>query len=512
MLRSTIACLIPASLLAVLCALGQQLDDPVGSIFQPAQAPSPDPPVPLQPNPALARPARREFPPRQPPFELRHRDRVLFLGDSLLADEASHGYLETRLTAQYPRQELTFRNLSWSDAHPFSPSSIGASAGANSEAWLSRLTNLTALVQPNVVFVSFGTAASHAGADGLPAFKQSYERLLDALQVTGANGPVRCVLLSPAYCEPLPDAQPDPAQRNEQLLRYAQAVYDLATNRSCEFVNCHGYLKGETQNASATPRPPRLTEDGIRLSAYGYARLTLAVEQALRWPPNNWRFGLMSDNNLRDGGFGAQILQRQRSEEFATVVLLEQRLPTPNVPGYVELQPDRKPQCYIQLPGLNPGQYELRVDDQKVLNGTDSEWARFEIIARGPSWDQAEALRQAIVQKNAAVTERWRAVAGQASAASGIAGPDLSADPQIVEWEAKIQELKRPVKRKYEIIRAGSRPTTSAPAANPAPAATTPAPASAAPQPPPGATNRPARVAPTPPAPPPPSARRAAGS
>ncbi|MBU6401879.1 MAG: hypothetical protein KGS61_16305, partial [Verrucomicrobia bacterium] len=55
-------------------------------------------------------------PPR--PFELREGDRVVFVGDTLVEREQEYGYLEARMTAQFPDRNVTFRNLGWSADTP----------------------------------------------------------------------------------------------------------------------------------------------------------------------------------------------------------------------------------------------------------------------------------------------------------------------------------------------------------------------------------------------------------
>jgi len=95
------------------------------------------------------------------------------------------------------------------------------------------------------------------------------------------------------------------------------------------------------------------------------------------------------------------------------------------------------------------------VDGQKVIAGTESDWGRYMVISEGPSWAQAELLRQAVVAKNLAVTERWRGLEMSPEHTSGPIAPALFTDPQIAEWEAKIQRLQQTLRRQYDIIRVG---------------------------------------------------------
>ncbi|MDZ7690908.1 MAG: hypothetical protein U5K69_07185 [Balneolaceae bacterium] len=48
-----------------------------------------------------------------PPFELRHGDRVVLLGNSLIQNDLEYGYIEYALTTRWPERDITFRNLGW---------------------------------------------------------------------------------------------------------------------------------------------------------------------------------------------------------------------------------------------------------------------------------------------------------------------------------------------------------------------------------------------------------------
>src|SRR5580704_8429262 len=53
-----------------------------------------------------------------PVIELKSGDRVALVGDTLIEREQTYGYLEQRLTVQFPERDITFRNLGWSADTP----------------------------------------------------------------------------------------------------------------------------------------------------------------------------------------------------------------------------------------------------------------------------------------------------------------------------------------------------------------------------------------------------------
>ena len=441
----------------------QPVTDPVADLFiprppvppgvagQPAVLRPPEAPAGGFTLPAGARPAA----PRRPIFALKPGERVLFLGDAVLAAEADHGYFETRLQSHDPTNRFTFRNLSRSphnrlrDADP--------AVAARSFGWLEPLLSEVRALDPTVVVVSYGTGPALRGPEAMPAFTNVYQRFLEGLLSVNTGAPPRLLLLSPLSFEPQgAGTLADVTNRNAGILQFAQAAWVLSTNHNADFVDLFGMSRADVLAAlrtagEAKPRPA-LTEDGQRPTAFGARRLGFAFDRSLRWPAGNWRFGLMADGSWRDGGFGARIRSQDRSDTQAKVVFTEERLPVPNPPVDLKLEAESQPQCFIQVRGLKEGLYELRVDGKPVLTGTHAEWDRYEIICRGPSWDQAEELRQAIVKKNAAWFDWWKTQPG-ASQQRAAASP-----PEVAEIEARIARLKQPVERTYEVVRIGDAP------------------------------------------------------
>jgi len=408
--------------------------------------------------------SRRQLGPRQPPFELREGERILMIGDGLIAGEAKYGYLETLMTSQYPERNLRFRVLSTTAQNPLTQPTGAAAKKKPADDWLKQLLAPVAGFKPTVVFVGYGMAASFAGDAGLPNFKTNYHRLLEALKSSDTNAPVRFILLGPICREVLPD-EPDPAAHNAQLEAYAKAIKQEADQQGVGFADLFAWSRAEAQAAKVrsqqrNQRIPPLTEKGTNLTAYGYSRLTLALGGALGWTPNNWRFGLGRTSGLRRGGFGANILQHERSERHARVVMLEERLPAPNPPGYLDSEEGAKPQCYIQIPGFEPGRYTLKVDGKPVLTGTDAEWDRYEVVSEGPQWEQAEQLRKTIVNKNELLAQSWRQP--KKSAPPEKAGL-VSLEGQIAELESKIATLRRPVKHTLEVVQVEKLPAPPKP-------------------------------------------------
>lgn len=444
----------------------QPVTDPVADLF----TPRPPTPAGAEHTPAVLRPLEPRadtplVPPAQgralvfrTPLALKLGERVLFLGDAVLEAEADYGYLETRMDTHYPHLRFTFRNLSRS---PHNRLREADPAGlAEDPAWLAPLLEEVRAVQPTVVVVSYGTAAAGLGPDRLAAFTNVCGRVLHALRTYNTNQPPHLILLGPlSYAPPEGATFADLTNRNATFQLFADAARDLAMSLNADYVDLFTFTRAEVLGGlraaeRGTPRP-RLTEDGLRPTAHGQRRLSLALDRGLRWPGNLWRWGLMADGQWRDGGFGARIRTHQRRDDYVKVVFTEERLPTP--PSPVEIARDEsyegyEPLAYMQVRNLKEGLYELRVDGRTVLTGTHADWHRYCTLQRGPSWDQAEEFRRTVVEKNRAWESWW------------AAQRDRPADPReappagVAELEARLAQLKQPREHTYEIVRVGDAP------------------------------------------------------
>jgi len=432
--------------------------------FPPATNAAEATPIPLRPPDiaSVSSPARsrRLLRSRTPPFAFPDGDRVLFLGDQLLRGELDYGHFETRLTSQYPNSNVTFRNLSWLANHPLA-TPVSADEPEPLESWLDPLLNRADRIRPTIVFLGFGTGAAPAGEPGLTSFRANLDRLIDGLLTSPAYPPPRLVILSPLSRELASPSTADTDEQEAKLSLYADHLWEVASSRQCEFVDLYGWSEAVGRASRTLPEPDQsaaraITKDGLRLTQYGYWRMTPVLEWALHWSPNSWRFGYMADNTLRGGQFGIELTQRNRSGRQVTARTIEDRLPTPIPPGILDTDPTPRPRCYIQITGLEPGVYALHVDGERIVEGTEAEWDRYQTVSQGPSWDQAERLRQTIVRKNNLL------LSARLSEDPPQPHGDL-ADPRVEELETQIATLRKPVPHSYQLHRVGTdeEPPTS---------------------------------------------------
>ncbi len=394
--------------------------------------------------------------PKVDTFQLEEGDRVVFLGDTIFERERSLGFIETLMTVQYPEKKLIFRNLGWGADLPNGKSRASFDWNQSPDTWFRKLTNQVAIADPTVVFLAYGMAASLEDAEGAPAFKRDLERLIDGIQHNAA-GKVRFVLLTPIAHQTLPGPFPAGTKHNVALKGYADAVKEIAEARKLRVVNLF-----EPEAAAASPDKGFFeTENGIHLSPAGYVLMASKIASDLGWPLNGTRLGIEQDGTVRRGSSGARATEIDRGTKGTRFTLLEDRLP-PAIVTYTNpatgtihaVGPER---MRFQIPRLNDGTYVMLIDGGIVQSGDAPGWTLSYDVARGPSFDQAEKLRELIVRKNQLYLNRWRPqndtyLFGFRKHEQGQnAGEVARFDADVAKLEEEIHRLKQPRPHSFEV-------------------------------------------------------------
>lgn len=370
-------------------------------------------------------------------FELRDGDRVVLLGDRFMAQELEWGYLETRLTLQYPDRHIRFCNLAWLRLAALSdPASHSNAAGAE---WTRLVAELVAF-KPTVAVVAYGTEASEKGKAHLGSFLTTYVNLLDGLTAAGATNSARWVLLGPARLETNSPALNKPAGDSTiSVAAYNAALQDLANQRQARFIALSSLL-AELPRYGITNR---LTDDRGDLTPYGFRLLVDLLATRLGWEANIWRVGITRDGRFREGGYGITVADLLRSTNLIRFTGRLEQLPSPPLLESNRPLPGLRPPGMVQFVGLSTEPWELKIDGRPVRGLLGPLWSRGVGIDSGPDSDQAEQLRQAILQKNRLVRQGREAP-----------GPDSVAEleQRIAALEKNIARLRVPVTRTYELV------------------------------------------------------------
>ncbi len=384
---------------------------------------------------------------------LRNGDRVAFVGGTFVEREQRYGYLETVLTIANPDSSIVFRNLGWSGD---TIGGVSRSGFDPPEAGFKQLVDQVNAVKPTVIVLGYGANEAFAGKAGLDAFVKGYERMIDALAPTKA----RFVLLAPLKQEKLAAPLPDPTKHNQDIAVYSKAIEELAKRRGIQFVTLDPFTDPDRSSAS-----DHLTDNGLHLTALGYWSLAKCfelknqdkmtfsmkvtkpgghppspVECTLNWPGANFM------------GTVSEVVTNPREVRFTR---RDRRLPFPPRPAAASAHEKsvESPPRSMQVKGLEPGRYTLKIDGKPIATASDSDWMS------GPETDQVEHLRQAIIRKNELFFHRWRPqnityLFGFRKHEQGNNAVEIPRfDPLVAEMEQKIAVLKKPAAHVYELVR-----------------------------------------------------------
>lgn len=190
-------------------------------------------------------------PARSEPLVLKRGDVVVFTGGEDVVASQENGYLEVLLQVSFSTEGIRFRNMGWEGDTVYEQR-----RDLNFGAWSNQLERVGA----SIVFAQFGQSESLQGREKLSHFVAAYEELLGTFETKTR----RVVLLSPTPFEKMQLPQPDEAVRTEDLRLYVDAIRVLAKERGFQFVDLFTPLQ------KSADREPRLTRDGVHLSAYGH--------------------------------------------------------------------------------------------------------------------------------------------------------------------------------------------------------------------------------------------------
>lgn len=386
--------------------------------------------------------------------------RVALLGSTLAERAADFGYLETEVIRRMPEADVIFRNLGWAGDNVTGAARVEFGPGEEQRsAWqrpdedprqygFAKMMRSVKRVQPHVILIAYGSNAAFDD-DGAQQFAEELERLLDALQPTGA----RLVLLSPPPRELEFDLGGQFDDQNRRLARVAKVLAAAAQERRLTFVDLFSKWPAA---ASATPT----TDNGIHLNDRGYRQWARLIADELL-PPSTAPWGV----RLKHDGSPLATSGVEVTSGKATPYGLRWQCRAELLP------PTDAADRVLQIAGLAPGTYTLDIDGRRVARASSDEWAAGVSIRRGPQFARTEELRQAILQKNRFDFYRRRP---QNKAyihlfrrhERGHHRAEVERFAVLVsEAEERIARLRRPRSRVFELVREDDYPDHEVPGA-----------------------------------------------
>ncbi|MDW3649797.1 MAG: HEAT repeat domain-containing protein [Bacteroidia bacterium] len=208
-------------------------------------------------------------------------NRIILLGGSLVSRMEKYAFFETALNAEYPYQNLVFRNLGWpgDDVEGTARSEFGSAH--NTKSWkpptseqgfgYAEMKNQVIEANPSTVIFAYGAEMAFKDAsDDFDAFKRNYRNLLRVIDSLGA----KLILLSPNPHEAFAHTEKEIEKRNERLAKARDFIQEEARKANYPFIDLFAYFNKRQMGGS-------FTENGIHLSESAYADMAMLMLQNL---------------------------------------------------------------------------------------------------------------------------------------------------------------------------------------------------------------------------------------
>ena len=150
--------------------------------------------------------------------------RIVLIGGSLISRMEKYGYFEAALHAQFPYQNIIFRNLGWpgDDVEGTARSEFGSAH--NTKSWkppsaaegfgFGEMKRQLIEANPSTVFFAYGSEMAFKDQpEDFNAFQRNYRNLLQLIDSLGAE----LILLSPNPQEAFAHTEEEIEERNERL-------------------------------------------------------------------------------------------------------------------------------------------------------------------------------------------------------------------------------------------------------------------------------------------------------
>ncbi len=319
-----------------------------------------------------------------PKSKFKKGDRIVVVGDALIEQMGSNGYLETLIHTRLPEHRLSFSHL-------------GQRPSVKNP-----LDKALSRQKADVIVACFSIEESLKAADNLDQFAMDLPMLIDHWRGKKYNDKTspRIVLVSPMAFE-LKGGQ---GKQNQKLTAFTLRMGLVATLLDVPFID----LFKPTAKMAPTgglSRGSAFTKDGSAPSLYGHWEMAHIIAD---------RLAPLADGDVVNVDFKNKKIKISRDvAESATFTatgfkffMIAEYLPPPSPPAKSIVHKIRgtdgspPPQQTLIVTGLPDGQYALRIDGQKIIEASAKQWAAGVALVHTPGQLKTQKLRDAVIKKN----------------------------------------------------------------------------------------------------------------
>jgi len=408
-------------------------------------------------------------------IELDSGDTLVFCGDSITHQCLYTQYVEDFFYTRYPERKIRFHNAG-----------IGGDKAFDA---LQRFDRDIAAYKPKYVTILLGMNDGtyvDFNRDVFDRYEQDMTALLDGLERIETTA----IVMTPTMFDHVNESvrMEDPNYRgrprspyyNAVLAFYGSWLREVAFLRSLGFVNMWGPLNDITLTQRKTDPNFTLIPDSIHPAENGQAVMAVAIVNDLtpqRRSVSRISANLKNDNQWTVTARGGSVENIEGTSQGLSFLFTAESLPWVLPPeaslGFqLTRAAHRLSNEQIQVAGLEPGKYEVRIDGASIGPAVNHVRLGFKLeLQSNPKTPQyQQALEVAMLNKERndkavhPLRDAWRKPKSVWRAApidqEALKTAMEAIEPKIqelealaAEYEAKIYAAAKPVPRKYEIVR-----------------------------------------------------------
>jgi lysophospholipase L1-like esterase len=338
-------------------------------------------------------------PAREVPFFFKAGDRIVFLGDSITEQYQYSNYLELYLTTRMPEAKFTFLNAG-----------IG---GDTAEGGARRFQQHVLDEKPTAITINFGMNDGGYGKFNEDRNKVFREKTAEMLKAAKAAG-VRVALCSPNAVDPRVKSN-GPEYFETQKQFYAP-LKEIAAEHGAVYAEQYGVTRAAIEQMikdDPTADKAKPYYDGFHTSPPGAMLMAHAILTQLQAP------ALVSSVAITNGEAKTEyctVSDLTVTDSGVSFTRLDQALPLPLQEDWLSMLPYMNElndlNLYtLQVTGLKAGNYDVQIDGVTVQSTTAEALAKginLGNLRKGPIFEHAQQVFQAITQKNFVNMQRFR--------------------------------------------------------------------------------------------------------
>jgi lysophospholipase L1-like esterase len=396
---------------------------------------------------------------RTAPFRFEDGDHVVLVGATFFERAQLSEHIEATFAATLGDKHVTFRNLGWSADTVYADS---RGIFDRPEVGFLRMVEHIRAEEPTVAFLCYGQNEALTAGMTAEQYVQQLNRLIDELEASG----IACVLISPHELLPAAPPIPSPSRFNSKIKVFSEATQSLAQARGLLFVDLFtdfskrmtevdaAVRAAKTSSSDGVPVESLLADNGMHLSAHGYACAALVLRERLLSIPATGAVVRVDAEKQSVDGENVSVRNVKFGDDASLVTFEVQETQMSALPLVVTV--DGQTAKLVSQATIQSGEEaESMIEMGNAAPATKQSPRSFVV----PVNSQYEALRGSLLKKNELYFHRWRPqnityLFGFRKHEQGNNAADIARfDPFIQQLEKEIHEQQKPGWRTVVLIR-----------------------------------------------------------